>query len=289
MIAMRAAWPLAAILMVLARGTHGQTADYAPIALTVACGALSGPVCSRVLPMLGARAAQTGLALKPAGSASPPGAIEAVCGGLVAAAIVARDVAVRWARQNECRDRYGLIGHPLFPLYALLVVRTGAPRRSSVGTIVADTDGAVTYALLASANPDAVDTFDAASERVVNGSIDGFFTVRPLVSGLINRIRTMNDGRGRPLFEFVDVRIAGDSGAPCVWRAAALDFGGAAPVTTLSTDAVLILGTGFRDAHARGGPPAADALAAAIDAASAAILAETRSPRDWRGAGASCH
>jgi hypothetical protein len=80
----------------------------------------------------------------------------------------------------------------------------------------------------------------------------------------------------------------GDGNGHCLYRLTALDFGGAEPVTTVSTDAVLMLGRVFRDAHARGGPRAADALASAVEASRAAILADMKSPGDWRPPTTSC-
>jgi hypothetical protein len=115
-----------------------------------------------------------------------------------------------------------------------------------------------------------------------------------LADRLIDRVRLAVDARGKPLYKFIDVRPppelfrTGDGNGRCLYRLTALDFGGAEPVTTVSTDAVLMLGRRFHDAHARGGPPAADALASAIEASRAAILADMKSPPDWRPAATSC-
>jgi hypothetical protein len=73
-----------------------------------------------------------------------------------------------------------------------------------------------------------------------------------------------------------------------LYRLTALDFGGADPVATVSLDAVMVLDHAFAAAQAKGGPRVPDALASAIEAAEPAILAEMKSPPDWRPASASC-
>ena len=50
----------------------------------------------------------------------------------------------------------------------------------------------------------------------------------------------------------------------------------------------MILARASRDAHAKGGPRASDALAAAIDAVEPAILADMKSPSDWRPVATAC-
>jgi hypothetical protein len=288
--------------IVLAGGAHGQNdKGYAPVSLAVACGPLTRADCGKVLPAIGSRTALAGLELRAMDGGGALGAIGAVCLGQIAAAIVPRDVAARMAREPDCRKRYAIVGRPLFPLYALLVVKAGAPfRQLSELTRIVATDAAdlITLELMAPADPprrEAAADFEAVSQRIADGSIDGWFSVRPLMSDLIDRIRLKTDARGSALFRFIDVRARPDASREtdddgnCLHRRVALDFGGAEPVTTVSTDAVIVLGVAFRDAHARGGPRAAEALASAIDAAATSILAETKSPRDWRPTATSCH
>jgi hypothetical protein len=138
------------------------------------------------------------------------------------------------------------------------------------------------------------DDGETALRRIADGSIDGFFTMETLNSGLINQVRLKTDGIGKPLYTFIDVRPgpdftrASDGTGHCLYRLTALDFGGPLPVTTVSVDAVMVVGREFRDAHARSGPRASDALASAIEQTRAAILVDMKSPRDWRPAGTSC-
>ena len=286
--------------------------DYAPITLHVACGELFNAPCGKVLPRIGARTAPTGVDLRPVASGTALDTVAAVCQGQAAAAIVPADVLAQLARQPACQGRYDVVGRPLYPLYAFLVARAGATFRflddvASGGrnrTIAVGPDGSgaqITLGALLGSNPSwqrdiAVTHYDAAAalERVANGSIDGFFTVESLDSPLINQVRLSADARGEPLYQFIDVRPAsdftraGDNAGHCLYRLTALDFGGASPVTTLSVDAVMILGRAFRDAHAHGGPFVRDALASAIDATRAAILADMKSPTDWRPAQTLC-
>jgi hypothetical protein len=135
---------------------------------------------------------------------------------------------------------------------------------------------------------------DIALARVANGSADGFFALDTLDSDLINRVRMTVDAHGKPFYSFIDIRPqpeffrTGDGAGHCLYRLTALDFGGAVPVTTVSEDMVMILARASRDNHAKSGPRASDALSAAIDAVEPAILADMKSPSDWRPVGAAC-
>jgi hypothetical protein len=292
-------------------GKPARTAtDYAPIALHVACGELFNAPCGKVLPRIAARIAPMGIDLRPVQSGGALDTVAAVCQGQAAAAIAPTDVLAQLAYQPACLGRYDVIGRPLYPLYAFLVARAGATFRSledlaSDGrdaTIAAGADGSggqITLGALLKSNPPRQraititnDDAPATLERIADGSIDGFFAVESLDSPLINQVRMSTDARGEPLYKFIDVRPGtnlprADDGR-CVYRLTALDFGGTAPVTTVSVDAVMILGRAFRGVHARGGPLAPDALASAIDATRAAILADMKSSADWRPAGSSC-
>lgn len=299
-------------------GAHGQGSpagehqDYAPIVLHVACGGLFKAACAKVLPRIATRTVQEGVELKPAGGGIPTDSFGAVCEGQAAAAIVQHDVIALIGRQPPCLGRFEFVGQPLYPYYAFLVVKAGtafrqlddmagATRRRVIMAGAEGTGGQITLGFLLRSNPllhrsiaAAMGDPDVALQRVADGSIDGFFAVEPLDSDVIDRIRRTIDTHGKPLYTFIDIRPVpaffqiGDGGGHCLYRLTALEFGVGEPVTTVSLDAVMLLGRAFRDAHARGGPRAMDALATAIDAAQTAILADTRSPPDWRPAGTSC-
>ena len=286
--------------------------DFAPIVLRVACGELFEAPCAKVLPRLAARTAQAGLDLKPVESGGAIDTAAAVCQGQAAAAIVQRDAIALIGRQPPCLGRYDIVGRPLYPRYALLVVRAGASfrslddlaeagRRTTVAVGAEGSAAQVTFGFLLRSNTEwqraiAVTNDDAetALERVAGGSIDGLFAMGSLDDALINRVRLRTDTRGKPVYAFIDVRAGSDffrvsdGAGHCLYRVTALDFGGPTPVTTVSVDAVLLLGRGFREAHARSGPVAWDALASAIDATQTLILAALKSPADWRPAGAAC-
>ena len=317
----RLAMLLLGAAMSLTIGAHGQVRpgapaigplDYAPVTLQVACGELFKVPCAKVLPKIAARTAPAGLDLRPMESGGALDTAAAVCQGQAAAAIVPRDVAAQIARQPSCLNRYDVVGRPLYPYYALLVVRADASFRSlddpasdfhrwRIATGAEGSGGQIAFGFLLGSSPlwqrdVAVTADDAATalQRIADGSIDGFFTVETLDSDLVDRVRLTSDTRGKPLYRFVDIRPGkdfsriGDGAGHCVYRMTALDFGGRSPVTTVSEDAVMLLGRGFRDAHARSGPRAADALASAIDAAQAAILGDTKSLGGWRPTTTSC-
>jgi len=296
-----------AAVFALTAGAHAQTpSDYAPVTLNVACGEVFRAPCARVLPAIVARIAQSGLVPRPVESGGARDTIDAVCRGQTAAAIVPRDAAVQFTRAPACLGRYDVVGRPLYPLYAFLVMKADIDlaKRGRPATIAAGLPGSggqITLGLLSQDNPEwqrmtmvTNDDLDAALQRIADGSIDGYFTVDSLDSDLINRVRFRTDSAGKPLYSFIDVRpgtaflARGDGAGHCLYRLTALDFGGASPVTTISVDAVMILGRAFRDTHARSGPRASDALPLAIDQAQGAILTATKSPQGWRPAATSC-
>ena len=138
------------------------------------------------------------------------------------------------------------------------------------------------------------DGFETAMERIASGTIDAFFAMDTLDSFLIDRVRLARDAGGKPLYGFVDVRAGkdflqtSDGGGHCLYRLTALDFGGGAPVTTVSVDAVLLPRRGVGDSHARGGPRVSEALSAAIEQTQPSILTEMKAPRGWRPAATPC-
>jgi hypothetical protein len=299
--------------LVLSRDAFGQgTPSYAPLTLRVACGEVFNPVCAKVLPRIAARTAQAGLNLQPVQSGGALDAAAVVCAGQVAAAVVPRDAMAQYSHQPACLGRFDVVGPALYPLYALLLVKADAPfrqlddlardgRRTTIAAGDEGSGGRTTLALLSASSPGLQqsisvtdDDVATALQRIAEGSIDGLFAMESLAGELIDRARLKTDAHGQPLYRFIDVRPgpevfrAGDGGGHCLYRLTALDFGGPEPVTTVSTDAVLMLARISRDAHARGGPRAVDALASAIEATRGAILADMKSPGDWRPPNTSC-
>ncbi len=247
----------------------------APLVLGVGC---AGTVCTAVVPRLSAETVRMGVVLRGEPVNSPPEAVAAVCDGHLAAAIVPRDSA-------RCG---GIVGRALFPYYALLTVRAGAPFRH-MNDLAADQRPGILLA--APADPTLAALMRANAPWRTGISItadpraaDAFFVVSALDNPLTGAGLTLIAIHPAPgLFRL------GDAEGHCMYRNVALDFGGKSPVTTVSVDAVLILGPGARDAHAKGGPRAAAALAAAIEAARPTILTSTRSPTDWRPTITPCH
>jgi hypothetical protein len=293
-------------------GPNQRPSDYAPIALSVACGGQLRSACGKVVPRIATQTAKAGVLLKPVGSGLAVDTAAAVCDGQTAAAIAQHDAVALIARQPACLGRYDFVGRPLYPYYAFLVVKAGAPfrqfndmandgRRHVIMAGAEGTSGQITLGFLLRSNPfmqrsvvAALGDLDIGLERVANGSIDGFFALESLDSDMIDRVRLKADAHGKPLYAFLDIYPPpeffrmGDGGGHCLYRLTALDFGGAAPVTTVSVDAVMVLSRAFRDSHARGGPRASDALTSAIDAAEPAILADMRTQGDWRPVATSC-
>ncbi len=289
----------------IAQGNPG----YGPVTLQVACGGLAKQACVKVVPRIASRTVQAGINLKPSGSGLALDTAAAVCEGEAAAAIVQRDALALIARQPSCAGRYDVIGRPLYPWYAFLVVKMGAPFQE-LGDMVGKrltvtgspgSSGQIALRFLLRSDPVlqrsvavSMGDPDIALAWVANGSADGFFALDTLDSDLIDRVRRTVDAHGKPLYAFIDIRPRpeffdiGDGAGHCLYRLTALDFGGAVPITTVSEDAVMILARTSRDIHAKGGPRPSDALSAAIDATEPAILADMKSPADWRPVATAC-
>ncbi|MSP02488.1 MAG: hypothetical protein EXR07_15770 [Acetobacteraceae bacterium] len=273
--------------------------DNAPVALEVACGALDREPCGKILAELSVRTSPKGVVLKQADPMPAQEAVSAVCEARIAAAIVPRDALAR----ADCAERYAIVGPPLFPWYALLVVRADTSLRqwddlfrvepvTRPLTIATTTTSQAVLERLPPARREPVSVTnqapDPALRQLTTGAIDAYLAVETLGGDLIGRVR------GNPRHAFLELRPsqaffrAGDGKGHCLYRTAALDFGTGPPLTTVSVDAVMILGGTFRAVHAKGGPEAATALTAAIEPARAAILSVTKSPPGWRPAASSC-
>jgi len=277
-----AAWP-----GLVATGARAQTpGDNAPLMLGIGCGLASGSVCAMVVPGLSARTARMGLA-----ATSAPGTVAglaaAVCHGRLAAAILPRA-----AIPPGCAA--DVVGPPLFPFYVMAVARAGTSFRHLDDLAEAHRAVAADPALLGllasvpawrNGLTIGAATNEDGPRRVAGGGADAYLALVSPDDPLLAR----NGGSSR----FIDIHPPADlfriGDGACLWRAAGLDLGSGTPITTISTDAVLLLGRDFRDAHARGGPRAADALADALVKAGTAILTATRSPPDWRPTAATCH
>jgi len=299
----------AAVIGLSAAAIAQGNAGYAPIMLQVACGGLAKPACVKVVPRIASRTVQAGINLKPSGSGLALDTAAAVCEGEAAAAIVQRDALALIARQPSCTGRFDVVGRPLYPWYAFLVVKAGAPFRE-LGDMAGKrlvvmgspgSSGQIALRFLLQSDPAlqksvtvSMGDSDIALAWVANGSADGFFVLDTLDSDLIGRIRMKPDTHGKPLYTFIDIRPQqaffhnSDGAGNCLYRLTALDFGGPVPVTTVSEDAVMILARAYRDAHAKGGPRVSDALSAAIDAVEPLILVDMKSPSDRRPVATAC-
>lgn len=300
---------LAAALGFSAGAAAQPATAYDPIVLPVACGGAAQAACAKVVPRLAARSVQSGIILRPMGSGLAIDTAAAVCEGAASAAIVQRDALAMLARLPGCPGRYDVVGRPLYPWYAFLIVKAGAPfhefadlaGKRLVVTGAPGSNGQIALAFLLRSDAALqrkatvlMGDPEVALDRVAVGAADGYFALASLDSALLNRVRQTLDAHGKPFFSFIDIRPPpeffsdGKAASHCLYRLTALDFGGGAPVTTISEDAVMVLARSARDAHARGGPRASDVLAGAIDAAEPAILADMKSPDDWRPVGTTC-
>ncbi len=198
-------FPMLVFVMLLGLSAGAIAQGYAPIELQVACGGLAKPACVKVVPRIAARTAQAGINLRSSGSGLALDTAAAVCEGEAAAAVVQRDALALIARQPSCTGRYDVIGKPLYPWYAFLVVKAGTSFRDLgdmvgrrlVVTGAPGSSGQIALGFLLRSDPAfqksvAVSMGDpdialARVEKCV--SADGFFALETLDSDLIDRVR----------------------------------------------------------------------------------------------------
>ena len=302
----------------LSGGARAQK-DHAPLTLDVACGPLDRAPCAQVLPRLAATAQGMMPRMMPGVTprVTPRGveamtALNAMTGICQARPTAAAALVPRDAIGSLTYCAVDLVGGPLWPAYALLVVRAGTPfrhlgdlTREAAGgrkrVIAADDAGQIMLDRLLRANPVWRRALAVTRENtptglslVASGNVDAFFTVEAPDGDWVERIRRMTTSAGKPLYGFLDIHPAvaffqeDDGKGHCLYRRTGLDVGGTAPVTTVATDVVMVLAAKSRDMRAAGGPRVADVLAAALEATRAGILTDMRVPRDWRPAGVAC-
>lgn len=278
------------------------------VEMQIACGKLDKANCAVVLPRIAEQASTSNLTLTPIESEGSFESATGVCLGLVQGAIVQRDAADLRARQADCAGKVDGVGKPLYPYYGFLVISANAPydtldklvRNTPSGktlniAVGADgSGGAVTMSYILRADPDwkRVVTpknygLETALQRVKDGSLDGFFVMDAPSSPLIDQIAQDKDAKGKQTFQFADVRpnsafykIKDWNGRP-IFQEAVVIPGTFRSTKSVSVDAVMIAANSFRENREKNGPRAVEALAGAIDRASASILADTHTPRDW--------
>jgi hypothetical protein len=129
---------------------------------------------------------------------------------------------------------------------------------------------------------------DTALRRVTDGGLDAFFVMDALDSDLLETIRSSTDKNGRPMYKFLDLRPGKaffdirDWSGRRLFQQVVLEGGLFSSTKTVSVDAIVIVNNAFREDRQKGGPLAIERLATAIDHAQAAIMADTKTPRDWQ-------
>ena len=284
-----------------------------PVAMRVACGKLDKANCAQVLPRLAQQTAGEHVELKPFESTGSTESATGVCLGLVDGAILQNDAVDLRARQPDCAGKVDVVGRPLYPYYGFLVVSAAAPydtitrliehlpkgKALTVAVGENGSGGAVTMSNLLKYDPAwkaAVATVDYGLEtalgRVKDRSLDGFFVMDAPDSPLIERITAEKTADGKPAFKFADVRpsdalyaVKDWAGRP-MYQEAVVTPGFLRSTKSVSVDAVVVAANQYREDRKAGGPRVVDALATAINKASAAIIADTKTPRDWTPASA---
>jgi TRAP-type uncharacterized transport system substrate-binding protein len=280
--------------------------------LQVACGKLDKSNCGQVIPRLAEYAVPRGLTIKPIESNGSLESAQGLCAAMVDGAIGQRDAFDQAQRLPDCVGKFSTVGKALYPYFGYFVVRADASYSSfddllsstpegKARTVAAGklgSGGQTTMAYILKGHPEAkrvisVQEFDEGTslQRIRDGALDGYFVMDGPGSDLIEKIRTMTDKNGKPVFKFLDLRLGSkfyDSARGWdrkpLYQEVSISSGWFSAVKTISVDAVMIVSNGFREDSSRKGPVAVETVGAAIDAAEASIYGDTKTPRDWRPA-----
>lgn len=286
--------------------------------MSVACGKLNKANCNQVLNALADQSIQRGLTLRPEESEGSFESAEAICAGLVDAAIGQKDAFdLARTKVKDCRGKYEQVGKALYPYYGYLVVRADAPFDSLTAMIEQTQDGKsrqiaagklgsggqTTLGFILRNDPASKRVIapndagpETALQRVYDGGLDGFFFMDAPASELVDSIRNNQDKDGKPKYKFIDISFSDNFYTVRAWDnkllyqkqtlakgTGYLWFGDGAKYT-ISTDAAVFVSNDYRNNETKNGPKAVDALATSIDTAEGAIYGDTKTPRDWRPA-----
>jgi TRAP-type uncharacterized transport system substrate-binding protein len=122
---------------------------------------------------------------------------------------------------------------------------------------------------------------DSALRDIKLGSLDGFFVMDAFDSPLIQQVKGSKD------FEIADIRppeaffATKDWNGRPMYAPATVAPGIFRSTKTITVDAILIANTRFIHSREENGPMAAQALSDAADRATASIIADTHTPKDW--------
>lgn len=298
--------------------------EASPIEVKIGCGVAEKANCAIVVPALAAAAQQSGgsgrgVALSRLTSTGSVQSSEALCAGLIQAAVVQADVAdllsrpaeakgVRDPLEGGCAGRFRVVGQPLYPYIGFLAVRAGQPdsmdklisalgpsQRLRVAVGAPGSGGEVTMQRILALKPDwkshvelRNEPASTAIQSLKDGNLDAVFVMDGIESPWPESVLAQKDSRGRPIFAFADMRpgrqVTGQGGPKDAARRPlytrfTLASGLFRDTRVVSTPAVLIVSEAF--ARTPEGERAIRVLGEAVERAAPTIRSATKTPTDW--------
>jgi len=290
-----------------------QHPEAAQITVRVAAGVKTKANYAQIVPILAQQLSATNVTVVPDESTGSFMSATGVCLGLDEAGIVQRDAASERAHTSDanapsCTGKYVSLGKPLYPYYGFWVVRADAPfsrvsrqiDRVGAGQVLnvaageEGSGGQITLRNMLATDPrwqsavhPTTDGGTAALRMLRDKNIDAFFLMDDRNSPMIEQsIKAQVDERGWPILKYLEInpprKFFGivDWTGKKMYQPEALTKGWFSDVKTVSVDAVFIISKAWwrKDAGTRA---AVEQLGKAIDTASAAIRAATKTPADW--------
>lgn len=276
----------------------------AEVTMRVAAGKPSKANYDLVLPRIAQQASGHHLTLTAVETDGSVESTQLVCSGKAEAGIVQRDAADAVQREsaNNCAGKISVASQPLYPYYGFLIVSAKAPSDKletlvsrlpagkTLNIAVGDegSGGAVTMKYILKADPawkrsinPVSEGLDSALRDIKLGSLDGFFVMDAFDSPLIQTVKGSKD------FMIADVRppeaffATKDWNGRAMYAQATIAPGFFRSTKTITVDAILIANSRFIHSRDDNGPAAAQALSDAADRATASIIADTHTPKDW--------
>ncbi len=299
-------------------------ANAEPIEVKIGCGVIDKANCAIVVPALAAAAqAASGsgraVNLTRLTSTGSVQSAEAVCAGIVQAAVVQSDVADLLARpaeakgvrdplQGACAGKFRILGQPIYPYIGFLAVRASQPdqfdklidslgpnQRLRVAVGGVGSGGETTMQRILAVRQDwkrhvelRNEPASTAIQALKDGNLDAVFVMDGIESPWPEAVLAQKDQRGRPVFAFADMRpgreVTGgrgpkDGAGRPLYTRFTLASGLFRDTRVVSTPAVLIVSEAF--ARTPEGERAIRVLGEAVERAVPGIRSATRTPTDW--------
>ncbi|MFA7275508.1 MAG: hypothetical protein WC043_01755 [Pseudobdellovibrionaceae bacterium] len=278
------------------------------VTVKVGCGKLDKANCASVVPAL-AQKLPTHVRLEPVESQGSSQSAIGVCKGVIQGAVGQADAFKTVAGMPECAGRIEFVGKPLYPYYAFLAVRADrkydslsemVEKRGDKAVRISGGDklsgGQVTLEAIRQSNTGFRNAISAevaggqtAIDKVVDGTLDGFFVMDGPESEMVKKLKSAADKNGKPLLKLIAVDPPKD-----LFRAASNNAGEfsmyyrtkiavpgwlSSDIPTMAVNAVTIANTAFR--QTKEGGAAIVELRKSTDGAAASIRQSTKTPKAW--------